>query len=651
MSDLKNYLKAFKNYNFEHVKEYLDSQNILGFEEKCSHIHNFFKEVDFKEVKSSKKELRKNFFEELCIYFKDDEVKNYTRGKLEVLEYIENAFVEVESIRDNHNFYKNFDNSIIKKIISGFESFLSSQLYELKVVHESSRLEDGLEKSDEINQVLFVSSDVLTLNLKFIAYSKGWFNDNLLLIPDEVVINDEEYEFNSEDLNFVISITRLWIFIENKYTEWRYLDTDLTIRDIENLKEILDEESFRTIKGKHDNYLECDTSPLYPYACIAQKRLSRMLNNQSLQAYNFYRKSMNAENFIGVYNQELIIAIIILCNTLHVLPTAKFGELTMEEWVTCFFTLNQDARSKQGQRVYSQEDFRSMFPKNITAAKVDYFIQIMSFKKNTLDIFDAPLIRTSSGKIIYLSNFWHDTNYVNIFLSVTGRNDINVDKKGKYFEISVMDFFNKHKNLGLEVFDFKTKVKGDEFQYDAIVVWEEYVFIIECKNRSILDSTTNSMKNFSEKMDQYIKQVSRLERFYRNNISIFQKEFNIDLKNKKIMPIILNALPFSLGSDIEGIYFLDYSILSKFFETKKLGKRNLETNELEEVVCDWWSGDIPKANDLYEVVKSPFQVTTEMDNIKVNYNFIEIGGFLFLKDIISLKSEPMIEVKKTNPNN
>ena len=172
-------------------------------------------------------------------------------------------------------------------------------------------------------------------------------------------------------------------------------------------------------------------------------------------------------------------------------------------------------------------------------------------------------------------------------------------------------------------------MEGNEFQYDAIVVWEDYVFIIECKNRSILNTTTNSMKDFVEKADDYIQQIKRLEEFYKDNIGIFNEKLKIDLNGKNIVPVVLNALPFSLDSDIEGVYFLDYSILSKFFETKKLGKRNLATNELEEVFFDWWSGETPKANDLYEVIKSPFQITTEMDNIKINHNFYEIGGFYF----------------------
>lgn len=643
MSESEDYIEMCKNYNFENAKAYLTTKEISDIEVIYSHIDDLFTEINFREIKLSKKELRKVFFQNMCTYFEDGNVTKYITDKLSILEYIEASIQEVENIRDNHDFYKNDKAKIIYSLINGFGEILSKQLCDMQVFDENLSMEDNLKKVNELDGLLPIFSNTLTLNLKFIAYSEKWFVDEFLQLPNEDMLKDNNIIASDEEINFAIIITNFWIFIENKYTEWRYLDNKLSLHHVQDLKKQLSNKDFRNISKKHNYYLRCCISPIHPYAYIAQMRLSRMLNNQSIQAHQILSSSKNP---MGVEDIEINTSISTLCNILHVKPTTKFGELTIKEWVVCFFSLNMEARNNSRQRLYMQEDFKSIFPKTITSAQRDYFINTMSFKKNTLDMFDAPLIKTISGGIIFLSEFWYATNHVNMFLSITGKNNIKVDKKGKAFEVSIIDFFKRQKKLGLDVFEFKIKVDGNEFQYDAIVVWEEYVFIIECKNRSILNTTTNSMKDFVKKADDYIQQVKRLEEFYKSNISIFNEKFKMNLNGKNVVSVVLNALPFSLDSDTEGVYFLDYSILSKFFETKKLGKRNLSTNELEEIVFDWWSGETPKANDLYEVIKSPFQITSEIENIEINHNFFEIGDFLFLRDLISLESEPMIEFKK-----
>jgi hypothetical protein len=66
------------------------------------------------------------------------------------------------------------------------------------------------------------------------------------------------------------------------------------------------------------------------------------------------------------------------------------------------------------------------------------------------------------------------------------------------------------------VFKFKCsapskKINGEQYQFDIIVEWDDYIFLFECKNRSIPNTMPTSISNFREKIDEYLYQVNRLK--------------------------------------------------------------------------------------------------------------------------------------------
>ena len=94
-------------------------------------------------------------------------------------------------------------------------------------------------------------------------------------------------------------------------------------------------------------------------------------------------------------------------------------------------------------------------------------------------------------------------------MSITSKNFIETDLKGKEFEKDVLALFQNNTKYGLKFETFNFSKKGEDYQYDAIVVWEEYIFIFEVKNRSISNCRTSNLINLDSKLEDYLNQTLR----------------------------------------------------------------------------------------------------------------------------------------------
>ena len=56
-------------------------------------------------------------------------------------------------------------------------------------------------------------------------------------------------------------------------------------------------------------------------------------------------------------------------------------------------------------------------------------------------------------------------------------------RKGKAFEADILSFLN---GKGLQAQTFKAKRDGEEYEYDVVLSWENYLFVLECKNKRLV---------------------------------------------------------------------------------------------------------------------------------------------------------------------
>ena len=94
------------------------------------------------------------------------------------------------------------------------------------------------------------------------------------------------------------------------------------------------------------------------------------------------------------------------------------------------------------------------------------------------------------------------------------------------------------------------------------------MFIFECKSHSLSNQHPIQAYYFELEMHSSGRQVQRLVEGLQRYPDILSKLLGVDVATKRIVPCALNALPFSLPGDVEGIYFTDASVLKRFFHER-----------------------------------------------------------------------------------
>lgn len=150
-------------------------------------------------------------------------------------------------------------------------------------------------------------------------------------------------------------------------------------------------------------------------------------------------------------------------------------------------------------------------------------------------------------------------------LSAIDKGGEQLGRKGNAFESEMLSFFEKQ---GYDAKSLKFKIGNEEFQYDVIVPWDDYVFILECKNRTLFGHNPTAAYYFTIETASAVKQVIRLAEAMANHADVVLERTGINVANKKIVPCVLNSLPYAMTGDIAGVYVADSSGVKRFFQDR-----------------------------------------------------------------------------------
>jgi hypothetical protein len=94
-----------------------------------------------------------------------------------------------------------------------------------------------------------------------------------------------------------------------------------------------------------------------------------------------------------------------------------------------------------------------------------------------------------------------------------------------------------------------------------VLVWGGYVFLFECKNRSLSGFDPVQAYYFGLENRSNAGQVLRLTDALERYPDILTEQFGPEAAGKKIVPCVLNSMPFSLPGMQDGVYFTDWSVI------------------------------------------------------------------------------------------
>lgn len=632
MIDISQIITSAKKYDFNSLEKLLNDIEIHDLE---SILENINYNVNLVIQRSTPKNERVKIFRNLLEkYYLERKIKtnifqnirtieflyteilnnrNQILGKFKSHEVLKTQFSLAHSLYNRVLMHSDF---IRKSISEGKYRFLENS------INADSEYFNGKDISSHIEEL----SKVFYMNLIISSYESNWFDkkSNEAIIPFSIVNKEESdaeiYEKAkiSQDLIFN---SGLWDITEDLDFRLRFFDNEIVIDE----KKIF-----------HTNQIWED---LGNYALIAKNRLERLIVQLTFEAsIALYKLDLNEYDL----NYFSIAA---LFENLYYIDITKNNELyknlTMNEWVKSLLALKEISKTEGFTLINFDTFFKVLEKYGIPKSKNRIVLENFTFRSTSKDLYNTPILRFSNNLILVFPLTMFAPNIFTIISSIFADNKLAIEDKGYDFEDYVFSFLkeqeSKIENFNVTQPTFKNN--DGEFQYDAIIEWENYIFIIECKNRSTPDTTAMSLKDFKEKSEKYINQLLRLRR----GLLSYPEKHNINIKDKIIVPILLNSLPFSLDYTISDIYFLDFSSFSKFFQSKDLYMKSAFKGEVknEKIIHSNWSSDKPCIEDFIRFIENPFHVSQLKSNIKKITTTHTIGNYEISLDrkYIDLQSE------------
>ena len=294
--------------------------------------------------------------------------------------------------------------------------------------------------------------------------------------------------------------------------------------------------------------------------------------------------------------------------------------LRLVEWIRGYAALQCLA----GER-YSQHGKSSLYfsvPRETLVALLDRvglkdgsaetFIDQASLRVSSRDLFDQALIRMKDGSLLLFGPGILNSDPVRLTLSAIGNQSEQLGRKGKAFEGETLRFFERQ-GFGAKAFKFKRD--GEEFEYDVVVPWDDHIFVLECKNRTLSGHNPVAAYYFAMEIASAVKQVTRLADALVAHADIVLERTGIDVANKTILPCVVNSLPYAMKGDQDGVFVTDASSLKRFFQERNFHivrphylKQKHATVLHRTAMKSLWVGDKPTPADLVSYLDDPLQL-------------------------------------------
>jgi len=297
---------------------------------------------------------------------------------------------------------------------------------------------------------------------------------------------------------------------------------------------------------------------------------------------------------------------------------SRYEGLTLKEWILGYAALHTIANSSTDTKLTKSTLIENLLAKGIELSAADRFIQLVLFGRGSRDVYDTPLFELDDGSYYFFYPAMVNVQIAMVLFSRLSSLEVQLDKKGPAFEKYFHEILNE---ANLESRSFKFDWNGEEYEYDGVFIFGKKVFVVECKNRQLsMQNAVLSYRKF-EQLNETVTQLNRLVDALEKNPSKFKEQFDVELRDYEIVPVVFNALPVSWPGRYEGVYLTDASAFSRFFSSPSIDARMLNSGERVPMHI-LWSGTSPTSKDLMRQLESPPQLSDlSKHTVEVNRPF------------------------------
>jgi hypothetical protein len=300
------------------------------------------------------------------------------------------------------------------------------------------------------------------------------------------------------------------------------------------------------------------------------------------------------------------------------------GGLRLVEWVRGYSALKKvvDEDGSSCIIVRSRADWLDFFSGyGLSTDVAGCLIDRLTFRRSSRDLFDHPFIKHKDGSYQLFKTAFYSMNIAAVVMSAIGNLGEQLQKKGKSFEVAVRKMFAQ---VELKTYTFKETRNGEEYEYDVLLPWGDYLFVFECKNRSLPNGNPIQMHYFDLENLSNIRQIKRLMQALDDYPDILMKHLPPGAATKMRVPVILNCLPYSIPQGFDGVYFYDYSALARFFKNAQVFAHDLSGGEIIATV-KWpdhrlWKCDAPSPEDFLVQLNESLQFKIVRESLELDNN-------------------------------
>jgi len=462
--------------------------------------------------------------------------------------------------------------------------------------------------------------ECLSMTLVMEAYKNNWFDaERDVVLPTLPTVGDQErYKAGSTEL-----LAQCW-------RRWRRMEQRHRFRGGE-LKEMSRPDLPNGIPSSVEQLIVYDPPKAEIFDYVANERLNDRLGQtlmEMLVETDLREKASGIKEKVVLPPACMIsaeeghsgVSLSEIVNYSIVDDWERPGGLRLLEWIRAYCVLQQLARDHESRDdssgnlvfVVAREELISILKRcGLSQQSASRFVKAAALKESSADLFDSPLINMQDGLLLVFGPALIAANPARVVLSIIAQLGEPLARKGKAFEADILSFL---KEKGLQAKTFKVKRDGEEYEYDVILCWGDYIFIFECKNHSLSNHHPIQAYYFELEMRSSAKQVMRLAEALRRYPDILSQKMQVDVTTKTIVPCVLNALPFSLPSPIDDVYFTDASVLKRFFQERYFHiNRPYRIDDNVQLLHrtalhSLWAGDQPTSEDYLKQLREPFQV-------------------------------------------
>jgi len=508
---------------------------------------------------------------------------------------------------------------------------LESQLEQTAASHQGFvdpvRAKVKRENSSDIDpdSVVNTVTNVLGSTILMLAYENGWIKSQQLRLPDRQSVS-EQMRFQAGTTAY---LGMLWRGLKHSDDRLRYFGGTVTRRKVEAIDENKKSHSVEALVFESSLQVAEIEEIAHERLLRAQFGFFTELEYES----NSSEKVSGAESGVplppsGFISSDELLAFITL-GDLFCYPveseTLIYNGLALKHWLRGYAVVKEKFAHKNGSPLFELRSFDSLELEELltrfglSSDQATAFVNALIFTPSRNDLFNTPFLRCHGTELHFYAPAYMAANLTEIIVSRLAAEGVQFQTKGKLFETKILNLLNLH---GRNAKGFKYSLGGQEFDCDAAFVWDDTLFVFECKNYGLSGLNITSSYRFLQKMQSAAGQVKRICRQLNENPEIVRGHLGGDVSWSKTVPCVINAMPWAAGKLAE-VYFYDSSALTKFFDEGFIAvvtpiklRDNVIVQRRHKI--SMWDEEKPTAKDFLRQLEDPIQVRSLEDEWEVD---------------------------------